>query len=166
MNENAQPLVFSMTETLVMFGVLLVNAAAIWVRDNRHAFFGASLTILFGLGLTIFSIWAFRQAWADPFSFMVLVGLGMYIPYVAYHTTILERLIPLLRVKSNLGYLMYIVDAVGYLGYVGVIVYHDFGARPEDFLVFFLKLSLYLSLAGMACIVGALVYFRLQLTAG
>ena len=53
----------------------------------------------------------------DGFAFMVLVGIGLYLPYVAIHTTIFERLIAMTRDRGNLGYLMYLADAFGYLGY-------------------------------------------------
>ena len=55
----------------------------------------------------------------SPFAFMVLHGLGLYLPYVAIHTTIFERLIAMTRDRGNIGYLMYLADAFGYLGYVG-----------------------------------------------
>ena len=53
---------------------------------------------------------------------MVLMGLGLYLPYVAIHTTVFERLIAMTRERGNLGFLMYLADAVGYLGYAVVMV--------------------------------------------
>ena len=58
---------------------------------------------------------------------MVLHGLGLYLPYVAVHTTIFERLIAMTRDRGNIGYLMYLADAFGYLGYVVVML------RPATF---------------------------------
>lgn len=52
---------------------------------------------------------------------MVLIGAGLYLPYVAVHTTIFERLIALTRDRGNMGFLMYVVDSLGYLGYVAVL---------------------------------------------
>ena len=53
---------------------------------------------------------------------MVLLGLGLYLPYVAMHTTVFERLIAMTRERGNLGFLMYVADSVGYLGYVAVMI--------------------------------------------
>jgi hypothetical protein len=52
---------------------------------------------------------------------MVLVGAGLYLPYVAVHTTVFERLIALTRDRGNLGFLMYLVDSIGYMAYVVVL---------------------------------------------
>jgi hypothetical protein len=165
MDPDMQPAVFSQTETLVMFGVVLANAAAIVVVNNRRAFFGATWLILAGLALTAVATVAYRQQGIDAFWFMVLIGVGLYVPYVAYHTTVLERLVPLLRSPSNLGYLMYVVDAVGYLGYCGVLLYRNFGRPPEDFLVPFQLATWILSALGAVCVIGAMCYFRRQFRA-
>ena len=48
---------------------------------------------------------------------LLLVGLGLYLPYVAFHTTIFERLIALTRERANVGFLMYLADSLGYFAY-------------------------------------------------
>ena len=74
----------------------------------------------------------------DGFAFMVLLGLGLYLPYVAVHTTIFERLIAMTRDRGNLGFLMYVADAAGYLGYVGLMIGKGFIPAENSFLQFFL----------------------------
>jgi hypothetical protein len=71
-------------------------------------------------------------------TFMVLVGLGLYMPYVAIHTTVLERFIALTREKGNLGYLMALVDSSGYFGYVIVLLVRKFVKFEGNILQFFL----------------------------
>jgi hypothetical protein len=67
-------------------------------------------------------------------AFMVMLGFGMYIPYVAFHTTVFERMIAALRESGNIGYLMYLADALGYLGYVGVMLYRNSATSDQNFL--------------------------------
>ena len=64
----------------------------------------------------------------DGFPFMVLTGLGLYLPYVIIHTTAFERLLALTREPGTIGFLMYVADAFGYLGYVVVMLGRTFGA--------------------------------------
>ena len=66
--------------------------------------------------------------------FMVLLGLGMYIPYVAFHTTVFERMIAAFRETGTIGYLMYLADAIGYLGYVSVMIFRNTTSGELDFL--------------------------------
>jgi hypothetical protein len=123
--------VFTRSELLVALGVLAVNGFIVLVRDNRRAFFLALSLALAGLGLIGLTLLAYAAGRIPPFAFMVLLGFGLYVPYVTVHTTIFERLIALTRERGNIGYLMYLADAFGYLGYVGVMVIRNFGGGGE-----------------------------------
>jgi hypothetical protein len=68
---------------------------------------------------------------------MVLLGLGLYLPYVAVHTTVFERLIAMTGDPGNIGYLMYLADAFGYLGYVAVMILKLLAKPDHGFLDFF-----------------------------
>ena len=64
---------------------------------------------------------------------MVLIGAGLYLPYVAVHTTVFERIIACTRDRANVGFMMYVADSVGYLGYAILILAKNFfiGQIPE-----------------------------------
>jgi hypothetical protein len=90
---------------------------------------------------------------------MVLLGLGMYVPYVAVHTTVFERLVALTRERANIGFLMYLADAVGYLGYAAVMLARSAQPRHENFLALFLSVSTWLVAGAMgAMAVAGLLY--------
>lgn len=90
---------------------------------------------------------------------MVLIGLGLYLPYVAVHTTIFERLIAMTRDRGNIGYLMYLADAFGYLGYVAVMF--GKGAFPfaGGFLSFFTATCGIITVGAALLLLGAWWYF-------
>jgi hypothetical protein len=134
--------VFTRSEMWVTLAVVLANGALVLIRDNRRAFLTGLGLCVAGLGLAAGSVLAFRSGVLSPFAFMVLLGLGMYVPYVAVHTTIFERIIALTRERGNVGFLMYVADAAGYLGYAGVILGRSAFPATGDFLGFFLELAL------------------------
>jgi hypothetical protein len=160
LGHEKQPAVFAQSEMLVMLGVVIVNGAAILVRDNQRALQMAVSTIIVGFLVVCASLGAFAVRWIDGFSLMVLVGMGMYIPYVAFHTTAFERLIALFREQGNLGYLMYLADAMGYLGYVVVVLVRNLADVQIDFLGFFLTSAAVISLTSTIFMVTSVVYFR------
>jgi hypothetical protein len=90
---------------------------------------------------------------------MVLIGLGLYLPYVAVHTTIFERLIAMTRDRGNIGYLMYLADAFGYLGYVAVMLVKNFAGPPGSFLDFFLGASWVIAGGGIVLLGLCWAYF-------
>jgi hypothetical protein len=141
---KAAPEIFTRSEMLVALGVMAANGLSVLILDNRRAFFASLGVAVFGAFLMMFALLGLQQAWLGGLPFMVLMGLGLYLPYVAMHTTIFERLIAMTRDRGNLGFLMYVADAIGYLGYVIVMLGRNFlisgtGADAEriDFLQFF-----------------------------
>ena len=86
---------------------------------------------------------------------MVLTGLGLYLPYVLVHTTLFERLMAVTRDGGNLGFLMYLADSAGYMGYVGLMLAKKFLPVPDEPLVFFTLLCGWVGVLGMLCFVLA-----------
>ena len=113
---DGKPDIYAKSETLIAVAVTIICGATMMIRKNRTALFaslggiGVGLVIVGGVTL------GFQGGAMAGFTWMVLGGLGFYIPYVIFHTTLFERLIATFKDKSNIGYLMYLADAVGYLG--------------------------------------------------
>ncbi|MAT14316.1 MAG: hypothetical protein CMJ46_03505 [Planctomyces sp.] len=160
LGELDNPDVFAHSEFWVMIGVTAVNGAAIFIRNNRTAFRTAVITMIGGFLLTCLSVVAYQRGLLGGFSFMVISGMGMYVPYVAFHTTLFERMIAVFRAKSNLGYLMYLADATGYLGYVIVMLARNSPWLKVDHLKLYLVTSVWISLASLACMIASLYYFE------
>jgi hypothetical protein len=79
----SQPAVFTQSELWVTLVVVISNGALVLVKDNRRAFFTGLLLSIAGLSLGLLALWAHHQSILSPFAFMVLLGVGMYVPYVA-----------------------------------------------------------------------------------
>lgn len=131
------PAVFTRSELWVALGVLTATGSVFLVRDNRRAFFIALNLCLAGLALGGLALAGQALGFLDGFTFMVLLGLGLYLPYVAVHATVFERLIAVTRDPGNLGFLMYLADAFGYLGYVGIMFLKLSSPPRTEFLTFF-----------------------------
>ncbi len=154
-----QPAVFTRSELFVMFGVVLANGLAVLIRSNRRAFFTALGTAFAGFALAGVGLMGWRGGWLGGFELMVLIGLGLYLPYVAVHTTIFERLLALTGDKGNIGYLMYLADSFGYLGYVAVMLVRSATHTDANFLEFFLVLATVVTLAAIVLLAGCWIYF-------
>jgi len=151
--------VYGWTEFAVGVLVIVLAGSTVLIRNNRTAFFVALGLATGGTALVMLALLGLNQNWLDPFAFMVLHGLGMYLPYIAVHTTIFERLLAMTRDKGNMGYLMYLADSIGYLGYVAVMLVKNFAAPQGEFLPFFLGISWSIALACLAALLPAILYF-------
>jgi hypothetical protein len=153
------PAIFAWSEVAVAAGVLVLNGSMVLLPDNRRAFFAGLAWAVAGAVLVGVTPAALQAGALSPFAFMVLNGIGLYLPYLAVHTTIFERLIALTRDRGNIGYLMYLADSFGYLGYVGVLLARNALGPTENFLAFFLTLSWVVAGACLVLLVPCWRYF-------
>lgn len=155
----AVPGTFSRSETWVALVVLLAGGATVTIGDNRRAFL-ASLGFC-GAGLAAIAAALAGQAAGrlPPFPFMVLLGLGLYLPYVAIHTTVFERLLAIVRERANLGFLMYLVDSVGYLGVVAVMLARNSGLARHGVLDLVRQAGWLTCCVGAACLAASVASF-------
>lgn len=150
-----QPSLFTRSEVWVASGVLLANALAVRWHDN-HSAFRYGLAIGIGGVLMVLAAMAARGAgWMGGFGFMVTLGLGLYLPYVAVHTTLLERLVAGAKDRANLGFVMYLADAGGYVAYAVILLLGQAGDGPRGSLAGFEGLAWVVCIFAAAAFAGA-----------
>lgn len=137
LGEVAAPARYLQTEMFVALGVVAATSLAILIRGNQAAFYFSLATSMAGLALVAVATAARGAGALGPFAYMTTIGLGLYLPYVAVHATIFERLIAMTRERANMGYVMYLVDAFGYLGVVAVVLGKGIWQPTRSFLEFF-----------------------------
>ncbi len=158
-----EPSVFARSEFWVMIGVVVINGSIIWIKDNRVAFLSSLGLLAVGFLIVTLSIVGHSLSWFSPMVFMVLLGLGMYIPYVAFHTTVFERMIAAFREVGTIGYLMYLADAIGYLGYVAVMVFRNVNQSEIDFLQLMIWTSIFVAVVSATITIFLTVFYRAQI---
>jgi hypothetical protein len=154
------PGIFTTSELWVAAGVVAVNGASFLISDNRRAFF-ASLAVC-GAGFSLLLVaWAmYSQGSIGAFPLMVSLGLGLYLPYVAVHTTVFERLIAMTRQRGNVGFLMYVVDACGYAFLVMAMLIEGMPIVKENLLIVFAGLCIVASVLSIVGLSFCAWYFR------
>jgi hypothetical protein len=163
LGSTTEPAIYTQSEVFVALVVLIMNGAAIYIADNRRALLFALGTC--GLGAVLLcGVILLRVTYSiDPMTLMITMGLGLYLPYVAIHTTVLERMIALTRDHGNLGFLMSVVDAVGYLGYVVVLLVRKTVSGETKMLGFYLEISLVAAVISIAATAVSVWYFSSKL---
>ena len=153
------PEVFAQSELWVTVIVTIVSGAAIVIKNNRTAFLTSLSLQGCGFLLILASLAGYTAGTLDAFPFMVLLGLGMYVPYVAFHTTLFERLIAASRDTGNLGYLMYLADSLGYLGYIVVVVLRSWLSKDLNFLQLLNRSSAVIAVLSLAILALVAVHY-------
>jgi len=91
--------------------------------------------------------------------FLFLNGFSMYLAFLAFHTFLFERWIALFRIKSNIGFLMYLADAAGYTGSVAVLFIKNFTRFQSSWLSLFINLAYITGAVTVVLGIGCVIYF-------
>ncbi len=155
-----QPSVFTNTEIPITIIVLILIASMMLIRNNRRAFMITHYIIMTGFLLAGISSFLFITHHLDPFMWMTLVGLGLYIGYIPFNCILFDRMIATFRTAGNVGFLMYLADSFGYLGSVGVILLKTVVTVNIKWTVIYSNGVILLSVTGVLLTVLAAVYFH------
>ncbi len=155
-----QPDIFAQTETVVSLIVLLCMSALVLVKNNLRAFLINHYIIICGYVVALLVTLLFMNHSINAVVWMTGVGTGLYLSYVPFNALYYERMIASYRIKSNVGFLMYISDSFGYLGSVFVLLAKSFFGFHLSWTSFFIHLVLIISLFGIGATIAAAVYFK------
>jgi MFS family permease len=149
--------IYTTTEIPATILILVILGLMFLIKDNRKALnINMLLTLLGALMLLVTTI-LFSLGSILPVWWMVFSGCGLFIPYIIYNGLIFDRFIAAFRITGNVGFLMYLADAFGYLGSVGIMLFKNFGNSDISWLSFYVTLSV---VAGTLCVgLIVLTYF-------
>ena len=151
--------IISKTETLVAFGVMAALALLAFIQDNRRGLLGAFSIMTGGVLLLGLGTILFQAGLIDGFWWMTLTGLGSYLAYVPFGSVLFDRLIASTRAVGTAVFAIYLADAIGYTGSVGVQLFKDLARSDISRLGFFTGFTWFMSVLGTTCLVGSCVYF-------
>jgi hypothetical protein len=154
------PELFAQTKVPITLAVLLALGTLFVIKNNRSAMTAVYGVMLAGSALIGGATFAFQAGMVSGTTWMILVGLGLYLAYVPFGSALFERMIAALGESGNAGFLIYLVDAVGYLGSVGIVLFKDFGKPELSYLDFYVQFSYVTSALCVGCFAFSMVYFR------
>lgn len=153
------PTIFTQTELPVAFGVLVALAALNLVKDNRRALAGAYAIMIAGALMLGGGTLLYDARAIDGATWMILTGLGSYLVYVPFGSVLFDRLIASTGVAGTAVFTIYVADALGYTGSVGVQLYRDLASGDATRLAFFHRFTYVMSAMAAVLLAASLVYF-------
>jgi len=152
--------VFTQTETITSVIILFIMALLVLVRKNMRALQIVHWIIGAGILLAGISSWLFINGVISGALWMQLVGLGLYMGYIPFNCIFFERLIAAFRITGNVGFLMYLADAFGYLGSVAVMLTKEFLSLDIQWSKFYSYGVVFGSVLGVAATFFSYFYFN------
>lgn len=150
---------FAQTEAVSAFAVLVVLAAIYAIRGNRRAVLLIHGVMLAGMLLLLGSTLAWQRGAISGIAWMSCVGGGLYLAYVPYGCVLFDRIIAATQVVATSVFMIYVTDAMGYLGSVGILLYKNFFASERSWLEFYQDAAIATSIAGIVGFLLSALYF-------
>jgi hypothetical protein len=151
--------VFANTSTIVGLIVLAALGGLFLIRNNYRAFQLNNKIIIFGFLLAAGATVAFRFHLLSPVSWIITASAGLYLGYVPYNCFYFERMLAAYRISGNVGFLIYLADAFGYLGTVVALLAKEFVRFHYTWVDFFTGLFYFSAFAGIILVLIASTLF-------
>ena len=157
---------FTASELPVAAIALAVLAATMGVRDNRGALLILHAVIVAGALLLGLSTLAFQLGMLPPLAWMIASGAGLYMAYTPFNAMLFDRMIAATGRVGAAGFLIYVADASGYVGSVGLMLLKTFGSLRLDWLNFFILTAYGAAFATVFMVAFSGLYFGARLRKG
>lgn len=151
--------IYTKIDIIVSILVLVMISLLILIKDNLKAFKVIHLIIISGCVLAGIATLMFDQHYINGITWMCLVGLGLYMAYIPYNAIFFERMIANFHFKSNIGFLIYLSDSIGYLGSVSILIFKELNPVDISWGSYFRQTVYVVSATGMVCGLISLLYF-------
>jgi hypothetical protein len=93
---------------------------------------------------------------------MIASMMGIYLAYLPFNGFYFERMIAAFKIKGNVGFLMYIADAFGYLGTILVLLIKEFMPVKYSWVHFFSFLYFAIGIIGFLLAgIGFIIHTRM-----
>ncbi len=154
-----QSSIYTKIDTSIAIIVLIFMGLLILVKNNLKAFTLIHILIIAGCLTIGIATYLYQQQVISAANWMIFAGLGLYMGYLPNNAIFFERMIAAFRYKSNVGFVMYLADAMGYLGSIGVLLFKQFGNQHKSWATFFQQGMYLVALIGGISAIFSLIYF-------
>lgn len=151
--------VFAGTSTIVSLIVLGVIGGFFLIKNNYRAFQLNNVIIIGGFVLAAGATLGYHLGLLSPVAWIITASAGLYLGYVPYNCFYFERMLAAYKVPGNVGFLIYLADAFGYLGTVVVLLVKEFVKIRYTWVDFFTGMFYVAAAGGIVLVLWGSVLF-------
>lgn len=156
------PTIFSTAALYTSLIILLTLSLLMFVKNNKHAFMANHVFIFIGITVIGLSTLAYQSNYLSGQAWMIAHSSGIYLAYIPFNCLLFDRMLSVINDKGNAGFLIYLADAMGYAGSVGILLYKSFFDVELSWLPFMISSSYVISIAGCSLVLLSAWYFHFK----
>ena len=159
MGYASEPTLFSKADYPIAFGIMVVMALLNLAKNHRRgllAVFAVMISgmLLMGVATVLKDMGTINGMW-----WMILIGFGAYLAYVPFGAVLFERVMASTKAAGTAVFAIYLCDAVGYTGSVGIQLYKDLGHPDLNYYQFLRMFTYAMAITGTVLFLLSSVYF-------
>ncbi len=159
MGYASEPTLFSRADYPIAFGIMVVMALLNLAKNHRRgllAVFAVMISgmLLMGIATVLKDMDKISGMW-----WMILIGFGAYLAYVPFGAVLFERVMASTKAAGTAVFAIYLCDAVGYTGSVGIQIYKDLGHPDLDYYQFLRMFTYAMAITGTVLFLLSSIYF-------
>ena len=154
-----EPGIFSVAALYTSLIILLMLGMIMWVKQNLRAFMVNHVVVIIGMLILGGSSLMYQSGLLSGAAWMITLSTGIYLAYIPFNCLIFDRMLSLVNDKANAGFLIYIADAMGYAGSVGILLYRSVYDVELSWIQFLLHSSYFIAISGTLMMFGSAVFF-------
>ncbi|MDR0844830.1 MAG: DUF5690 family protein [Tannerella sp.] len=152
--------IFSQIEFLIGIVVFICVGCLSFIRSNRYCFVVQHVMIFAGLAILLAGSLMYSVGNLNPQLWFILVGYGIFLPYITIQSVYFDRFIALFKPKANAGFLIYICDSAGYTCSMLILLYKEFFAVGISFSRVLHLMSIFVPVICLLFLITAGIFFR------
>ncbi len=157
-----EPTLFSKADYPIAFGIMVVMAMLNLAKDHRRGLLAVFAVMTAGMLLMGIATLLKDMDRIDGMWWMILSGFGAYLAYVPFGAFLFERIMASTKAAGTAVFAIYLCDAVGYTGSVGIQLYKDLGTPDLNYYDFLRQFTYFMSITGIVLFLLSSVYFYRQ----
>ena len=154
-----EPTLFSKADLPIGLGILIVMAALNLVKDHQKGLKAVYGVMVGGMVLMAGATLMHDLKMISGLWWMILIGFGAYLAYVPFGAVLFERIMASTKAAGTAVFAIYLSDAIGYTGSVGIQLYKDLGAAELDYFQFLRIFTYSMAAIGTLLFILSGIYF-------
>lgn len=156
---------FKQSELIISVLILVVLGAFYRITNNRTALRITLIVVALGAIFVGGGTFLFQQGMISGWAWMFLIGLGTYMGYIPIGAFVFDRLLAAARWVGTVGFLIYLIDAVAYIGSISILIIKNFFFVDFNWLKFMQTFAYWLMIINVIFLMIAIVYFDKRIQA-
>ncbi|MEP7321726.1 MAG: DUF5690 family protein [Saprospiraceae bacterium] len=136
-------------ELIITVFILLLLGSFVLVKDHRKAISFIHLIMMGAFAVILLTSLLYKLHLISGLTWYMMLGVGVFAGYIPFNCILADRLIAVIKSRSNAGFIMYWMDAFGYGSVLIMLLLKEWVSIHFSYIDFYIRLIYVLGFVGL-----------------